>query len=121
MYITIASTLPTCISSQIMPLGAELWSFFSSYRFNSDYTNYILFKDCTWDSNSATLAAAVDIVPDAFQSLTHGLFPQPVFENCTFVGNILLSDESGILNFHFFEVRFTLSVTFVHWYCHLWQ
>ena len=87
--------------------------FYSSYRFNSDYTNYILFKDCTWDSNSATLAAAVDIVPDAFQSLTHGLFPQPVLENCTFVGNILLSDESGILNFHFFEVRFTVSVTFV--------
>lgn len=88
--------------------------FYSSVRLTSDRNNYIYFRNCTWEGNIAKLAAAVDIVPNAFQSLQNGLYPTPVFEDCMFVENILHSDESGILNFHFSKIKFQNSVTFVN-------
>lgn len=88
--------------------------FYSSVRLTSDHNNHIYFRNCTWEGNTATLAAAVDIVPDGFQSLQNGLYPTPVFEDCTFVKNILHSDESGILNFQFSKTKFQNSVTFVN-------
>ena len=87
---------------------------FSSQRTNNLYTNYIRFHNCTWDSNSAQVAAAVDLVPDAFSGLATGFLPIPVFENCTFVNNTLLSDQSGILNIQRFEVHFLSYVRFVN-------
>ena len=87
---------------------------FSSHRTNNLYTDYIRFQNCTWDSNSAQVAAAVDVVPDAFSGLATGFLPIPVFENCTFVNNILLSDQSGILNIQCFEVHFLSYVIFVN-------
>lgn len=80
--------------------------FFSSYMKSSEHTNTIHFESCTFDSNSAKLAAAVDVVPDAFDTLLFGYLPVPVFENCTFVRNTLLSTQSGILNINAIEVQF---------------
>ena len=80
--------------------------YFSSYLKSSDYTNTIHFENCTFDSNSAKLAAALDIVPDAFDTLLFGYLPVPVLENCKFVRNTLLSTQSGILNINAIEVQF---------------
>ena len=80
--------------------------FFSSWgRENSCSTN-ILFCNCTWDSNHAKVAAAVDIAPNVFDDLHTGFLPVPVFEKCTFVKNNLLSAQSGILNIQDCEVHF---------------
>lgn len=92
-------------------------TFYSSRtREGSNCRNTLVFQNCTWDSNHAEIAAAVDIVLNAFNILQTGYLPVPVFEECSFMNNTLLSSASevltGILNVQSFEVQFKSYVIF---------
>lgn len=92
-------------------------TFYSSRtREGSNCRNTLVFQDCTWESNHAEIAAAVDIVLNAFSNLQTGYLPVPVFEECSFMNNALLSSTSevltGILNVQSFEVQFKSYVIF---------
>ena len=50
-------------------------------------TDELLFKDCSWVENFGQLAAAVDITPDVWDSLSDGFLVSPVFEDCMFTKN----------------------------------
>ena len=85
--------------------------FFSSHGLTA-YANNIIFYNCTWDSNSAHIAAAVDVTIDAFNSLHTNPLPIPLFENCVFTNNILHSSQTGILTVQSNQVQFNGSVIF---------
>ena len=50
-------------------------------------TNALHFKNCSWVDNTGELAAAVDITPDVWDSLSDGFLVSPVFEDCLFTQN----------------------------------
>jgi hypothetical protein len=76
-------------------------------------TNSISFYNCTWNSNVAhESAAAVDVALDVFGNHYPGFLPVPLFENCTFVNNVLRSTQTGILSVQSYEVRFKSYVRF---------
>ena len=93
--------------------------FFSS-RLSDEHqiTNYIKFTSCSWIENSAETAAAINLSPEAWSSLSDGYLPVPVFEDCEFTGNRILNGQldsflpSGILFVTTFTVNFTSTVSF---------
>lgn len=50
-------------------------------------TNFVEFMECLWENNTALAGSAVDISPSVHEIQYHGVFPRPLFINCTFRSN----------------------------------
>ena len=93
--------------------------FFSS-RAKEDGTvpNKMQFIDCHWTKNVAEVAAAVDLAPDAWSTLTDGYLPVPYFANCSFIGNHIsttqAANSSGVVFVDTLTVEFDSSVVFIN-------
>ncbi len=83
--------------------------------------NTISFSNCSWMNNTAEIGSAILLAPEAWNTLTDGYLPTPVFHNCTFTENKVvntgsndpeLSTSSGALFISTYTVNFTSSVTF---------
>ncbi len=93
--------------------------FFSSRTIIAEHvTNTMTFTNATWIGNSAITGPAVELTPNAWDTLTDGYLPIPVFHHCHFLENSLLTESdgqqvssSGILFVNTYTVNFT-SVTF---------
>ncbi len=94
--------------------------FFSSRTRNAEQvTNTVNFTNCTWSNNSAVIAPAIDLAPEAWSTLTDGYLPVPVFEDCLFLENYLIDADyndqvssSGILFVNTYTVNVTSTLTF---------
>ncbi len=84
-------------------------------------TNTISFSGCSWVNNTAIIGSAVMLTPEAWNSLTDGYLPTPVFDKCTFTGNEVVNQGSsdpdlftsaGALFISTSVVNFTSSVVF---------
>lgn len=98
---------------------------FSSHT-SVDTTNNISFSNCSWVANTAEIGSAVMLTTEAWNSLTDGYLPTPVFNNCTFAENtvvntslsdnnldlLMSSTSSGVLFISTYTVNFTSSVKF---------
>lgn len=63
-------------------------SIFASRLARSDpKIHFIAFKDCIWRGNRALAGSAVDIAPSISEIHVHGVFPRPLFVNCSFISN----------------------------------
>ena len=51
--------------------------------------HFMIFRDCVWRSNSALAGSAIDISPRNGETHVHGVFPRPLFQNCSFISNTL--------------------------------
>ena len=85
--------------------------------------NSVTFSDCEWHSNSAEMGGALLLVPEAWNTLTDGFLPIPVFTRCRFQNNSISVTEScndcssrpateGVLYSSAITLNFTERVTF---------
>lgn len=51
--------------------------------------HFMVFTDCKWSDNSALAGSAVDIAPSISEIHVHGVFPRPLFQDCSFTFNKL--------------------------------
>ena len=77
------------------PTGGGTYYFTGRTKSSELKENSIYFSSCRWLFNNATLGAALLLAPDAFTSLTDGYLPVPVFEDCVFEKNRIVSIEAG--------------------------
>ena len=66
--------------------------FFSYPKKHTDHSNIVEIKDCKFEGNEAHIGSAVDITPSVFQRLLGGLFVTPIFRNCTFLNNKVITN-----------------------------
>ena len=59
----------------------------SHHTQQSNLRNKLRFYNCTWSKNIASLGAAIDISPNAFDEVPGGVPLTPIFINCTFENN----------------------------------
>ena len=92
--------------------------FFSSRTKEITLPNAIRFTDCHWMKNVAEMAAAVDLAPDAWSTLTDGYLPIPYFANCSFIENHISTTQaanpSGVLFIDTFTVELDSSAFFIN-------
>ena len=65
--------------------------FYSSRRPTFHPLNYVSFLNCTWTSNTGAVGAAIVMYPEDWSYMSEGSLPVPVFHNCQFIGNELIS------------------------------
>ena len=58
----------------------------------------IRFDQCSWEGNVASFSSSVDVSPIAFDTLSTGFLPVPVFTNCNFSNNKLKQATKGGAN-----------------------
>ena len=75
-------------------------TFYSNQRCKScpDLNNKIQFLNCTWRNNTAHYGAAVNIEPPIWNTLSTGLLPVPLFQNCRFISNWVTDNEKSVVN-----------------------
>ena len=104
------------------PTGGGAYFFISRTKSSELPENSIFFSNCCWRSNNATVGAAILLAPDAFNVLTDGYLPVPVFKNCLFesnhitplvTGNNIKQPAVGALFSSTFTINITSNVTFV--------
>ena len=104
------------------PTGGGAYFFISRTKSSELAENSISFSNCCWRSNNATVGAAILLAPDAFNVLTDGYLPVPVFKNCSFesnritpliTGNNIKQPAVGALFSSTFTINITTNVTFV--------
>ena len=102
-------------------------AFFSTRSF-LDVENKLQFTNCTWKSNTASVGAAVTLLPNGWNSIFDGKITTAKFSVCSFIDNIVTDTaeflktspddvskhavESGILDIASFQVEFSDYVTF---------
>lgn len=69
------------------PTGGGSYFFIGRTKSSELINNSIHFSQCRWCFNIATLGSAILLSPDAFNSLTDGYLPVPVFKDCIFERN----------------------------------
>ena len=74
----------TNFTQNYVPSGAGMHFFSSRIKSNEINATHVLFSDCKWYQNSATLGAALLLAPDAFITLIDSYLPVPEFINCFF-------------------------------------
>ena len=100
------------------PTGGGTYLFIGRTKSSELIQNSIHFSNCRWYFNTATLGAAVLLSPDAFNTLTDGYLPVPVFEDCIFENNRITSFQTAD-NFNvrhpavgaLFSSTFTINIT----------
>ena len=104
------------------PTGGGAYSFISCTKSSEAAENSISFSNYCWHSNNATIGAAVLLAPDAFNVLTDGYLPVPIFKNCSFENNRitpLITENNvrqpavGALFSSSFTINITSNVTFL--------
>ena len=104
------------------PTGGGAYFFISRTKSSEAAENSISFSNCCWHSNNATIGAAVLLAPDAFNVLTDGYLPVPIFKNCSFENNRispLITENNvrqpavGALFSSSFTINITSNVTFL--------
>ena len=79
-------------------------SFDSTRVFNSSIStelyNKIKHYKCTWRNNTGHYGSAISILPYTWSVLATGVFPVPVFEDCTLTNNFVTKHETRLLNFY---------------------
>lgn len=65
--------------------------FYSSRRPTFHPFYYVSFLNCTWTLNTAAVGAAIVMYPEDWSYMSEGSLPVPVFHNCQFIGNQLIS------------------------------
>ena len=99
-----------------------------STRTKFDAHNEFHFSECSWISNTASIAAAVGLFPSIWDTVFYGTIPSVSFKQCSFLNNVIKDDasflkisaedtsqhalESGILDVHSFPVDFFDNVSF---------
>jgi hypothetical protein len=78
--------------------GAALFS--TTLALSDPDVHFMQFTNCNWTGNSAVAGSAVDISPSFSEIYVHGVFPRPLFQNCSFVSNKLrkrfLNDSENV-------------------------
>ena len=104
------------------PTGGGAYFFISRTESSELAENSISFSNCCWRFNNATVGAAILLAPDAFNVLTDGYLPVPIFKNCSFennritplnTGNNVRQPAVGTLFSSTFTINITSNVTFV--------
>ena len=93
--------------------GTAVFSTLGSYKFSQ---NKLHFTNCSWIRNEAKLGMAVDIAIAPWETYTKfGLFPSPVFTDCTFSGHnpaTVAKIPNSVLSVTGFPLRFRGGTTF---------
>ena len=104
------------------PSGGGSYFFTGRTKSNELAKNSISFSSCRWLFNNATIGAAILLAPDAFNVLTDGYLPVPIFKDCLFESNHIISFTTGsnvkqpavgTLFSSTFTINVTSNVTFV--------
>ena len=112
----------TNFTNNSSPTGGGSYFFIGRTQSSELIPNSIHFSSCYWYHNNGTLGAALLLSPDAFNTLTDGYLPVPVFEDCVFEGNQITSPEMGnnvkqpavgALFSSTFTINVTSNVTFI--------
>ena len=67
--------------------GVKIYSTQSNF---DDLRNEMEFINCRWERNMAQYGSAVDIAPHVYDTLSGGYLPEPRFDNCQFIHNIVV-------------------------------
>ena len=103
-------------------------AFFSS-RSKIETRNKLNFNNCTWRRNSASIGAAMTLLPAARDDIFDGQFPKALLHKCWFTENTVTSRagflrsandkrsqhvlESGVLDIESFEVEVSGNIEFI--------
>ena len=104
-------------------LGGGVY-FFSNFDSHPHINNQLIFDNCSWIQNHAQTGSAVDMNPSIFERLDSGYSSEPVFRNCRFINNSVVtfardsSDQlqhygTGTLYSSLYNIRFESSVEFL--------
>ena len=102
--------------------GVEL---FATRKHMHDWTGDLInFTNCNWTENQGELASAVNLSPEAWNTLASGELPFVTFSNCTFLKNSLHNEENSSFRQSFiskavvfstgFDIQLNASVNFMH-------
>ncbi len=76
--------------------GGGLYFYASRASTATAASDTLTMSDSKWYFNSAVTGAAVQLVPEAWSTLTDGYLPVPVFKDCQFEANILTEPRFGV-------------------------
>ena len=65
--------------------------FYSDREIHAKESNIFNVEECRFEGNRAHTGSAVDITPNVFQRLTSGILTVPIFRDCIFTNNTVIS------------------------------
>ena len=105
------------LSNEALEYGGGTSMYSARTPYGTSSSNTVTFTSCYWAKNTANIGAAVILFPEDW-SLLSGYLPIPLFENCTFIGNEVVTESTsqlyfleGIIFSDTFSMNFTSTIT----------
>ena len=105
------------LSNEALEYGGGTSMYSARTPYGTSSSNTVTFSSCYWAKNTANIGAAVILFPEDW-SLLSGYLPIPLFENCTFIGNEVVTGSTsqlylleGIIFSDTFSMNFTSTIT----------